>query len=115
MEQIVRQIVQLLEEGFELLFSFLRLVWTWSFGQIVSILQSNWQALPIWKIVVLAVAIVAIAYLIYQVARQLWSALEAVFKSFVSLLTAFISALPYIVIAGLVAFAGSWIIRSVNF
>lgn len=115
MEQVVRQVIQLVEEGFELLFSFLRLVWTWSFGQIVAILQSDWQSLPIWKIVALTVAIVAIAYLLYQVARQLWGALEAVFKSFVSLLTAFIGALPYIVIAGLVAFAGSWIIRTVNF
>jgi hypothetical protein len=39
----------------------------------------------------------------------------SVFKAFVALLSAFVAVLPYIVIAGLVAFGGSWIIRTVNF
>jgi hypothetical protein len=45
----------------------------------------------------------------------LWEAAVAVFGAFVALLSAFISVLPYIVAAGLIAFGGSWIIHNVNF
>ena len=39
----------------------------------------------------------------------------AVFSAFVALLSAFVSVLPYILAAGLIAFAGGWIIHNVNF
>ena len=37
------------------------------------------------------------------------------FAAFVALLSAFVSLLPYIVAAGLIAFAGGWVIHNVNF
>ncbi len=115
MTQIISQIIQFLQQGIAAVFKFLQLVWTWSFGQIVSVFQSDWQALPVWKIVVLIVVLAAIAYILYRSALVLWAAVESLFRAFVSLLLAFISVLPQIVIAGLIAFAGGWIIHSVNF
>ena len=114
MTQIINQIVQLLQQGVAAIFKFLQLVWTWSFGQIIAIFQSDWQALPVWKIVLLVLVLAAVAYLLYLAAVQLWEAAVAVFKSFVGLLSAFVMVLPYIVIAGLVSFAGAWLIRTVN-
>jgi uncharacterized membrane protein (DUF485 family) len=38
----------------------------------------------------------------------------SLFKSFIALLTAFVLVLPYVVIAGLIAFAGGWVIQSIN-
>jgi type VI protein secretion system component VasF len=115
MVQIINQIVQFLQQGIAAVFRFLQLIWTWSFGQIIAVFQSNWQSLPVWKIVLLVIVIGAIAYILYKAALVLWDAVESVFKAFVALLTAFISVLPQIVIAGLIAFAGGWIIHSVNF
>ena len=114
MVQIINQIVSLLQQGVQAIFNFLRLVWTWSFGQIVSVFDSNWQALPIWKIVLLIVVIVAIAYILYKAALELWEKVESLFKAFVGLLAAFVSILPQIVIAGLIALAGGWVIHNVN-
>ena len=91
------------------------MVWTWSFGQIIDIFQSNWQALPVWKMLILALTMGLIAYYLYTAARQIWSATEDVFKAFVSLLSAFVSVLPYIVISGLAAFGGGYIIQNINF
>jgi len=113
--QIINQIIQFLQQGVAAIFRFLQLVWTWSFGEIIAVFQSNWQALPVWKIVLLVVALAAVAYLLYKAAVQLWEAAVAVFKAFVALLSAFVMVLPYIVVAGLVAFAGGWVIRTVNF
>jgi hypothetical protein len=112
--QVINQIVQFLQQGVAAIFKFLQLIWTWSFGQIVSVFESNWQALPIWKIVVLVIVLAAVAYMLYKAALELWEAAEKVFKAFVALLSAFVSVLPYILIAGLVAFAGGWVIHNVN-
>jgi hypothetical protein len=112
--QIINQIVQLLQQGVAAIFKFLQLVWTWSFGQIVAIFQSDWQALPVWKIVVLVAVLAAVAYMLYKAAVQLWEAAVSVFRAFVALLSAFVLVLPYILVAGLVSFAGAWLIRTVN-
>ena len=114
MTQVINQIVQFLQQGVAAIFKFLQLIWTWSFGQIVAVFESNWQALPIWKIVVLVIVLAAVAYMLYKAALELWEAAEKVFKAFVALLSAFVSVLPYILIAGLVAFAGGWVIHNVN-
>ncbi|MEM7777218.1 MAG: hypothetical protein AAF732_16570 [Pseudomonadota bacterium] len=115
MEQIIRQVVRFLEQGIDAIIGFLQLIWSWSFGQIVAVFQSNWQALPAWKIAVLVLVVVAIAFTLYKAARQIWGAAEGIFKAFVALLTAFVAVLPYIIAAGVIAFAGGWIIRTVNF
>jgi hypothetical protein len=115
MTQVISQIVSFLQQGIAAIFKFLALIWTWSFGQIISVFQSNWQSLPIWKLVLLVVVLAAIAYILYRAALVLWAACERVLREFVSLLLAFVSVLPQIVIAGLIAFAGGWVIHNVNF
>ncbi len=115
MEKIIKEIVTFLTEGIAITLKFLQMVWTWSFGQIIEIFQSNWQALPVWKIVILVLTIGVISYYLYTAARQIWSATEDVFKAFVTLLSAFVSVLPYIVISGLVAFGGGYVIQNINF
>jgi hypothetical protein len=63
---------------------------------------------------VLIIVLAAVAYMLYKAALELWDAAEKVFKAFVALLSAFVSVLPYILIAGLIAFVGGWIINNVN-
>lgn len=115
MNQIIAQIVQLLQQGIAALFRFLQIIWTWSFGQIISVFQSDWQRLPIWKIAVLALTVVAIVVVLLKAARTLWDAGEKLLRAFITLISAFITVLPFILIAGLIAFAGGYVIKSVNF
>jgi len=114
-QQIINSIMQFLQQGIAAIFKFLQLVWTWSFGQIVAVFQSDWKALPVWKLVVLVIAVGAIVYILYKAAKELWEAAVAVFSAFVALLSAFVSVLPYIIAAGLIAFASGWVIHNVNF
>jgi hypothetical protein len=115
MTQIINQLVQFLQQGISAIFKFLQMVWTWSFGQIVAVFQSNWQSLPLWKLAVLALVVGGIAYVLYKAALEVWDGAEKVLKAFLGLLGVLISALPYVLIAGLIAFAGGWVIRTVNF
>lgn len=115
MQGAINQVAKFLEQGFLAIVKFLQLIWTWSFGQIVSVLQSDWQALPIWKIVILVLVIGGIAYLLYRSALDIWAAVQDVFKAFVALLGAFVTVMPFVLGAGLLAFAGGWVIQNVNF
>jgi hypothetical protein len=113
--QIIDQIVSLLRQGIEAIFRFVELVWQWSFGQMFEIFQSNWQALPIWKIVILAIVVVAIIYVLYRGFWSLWKAAEQIFRAFVDLLMVLVAVLPYVLLAGIIAAAGSYVIQHVNF
>lgn len=115
MNQIINQIVQFLQQGIAWIFNFIKLIWTWSFGQIIAIFQSDWQSLPLWKIVVLVLIVIAIVYVLYKALWELWEAAEKILKAFIGLLSVLVTILPYIIVAGLIAFGGSWIIQNVNF
>lgn len=115
MRQIIDQIVNLLQQGIAAIFKFVNLVWQWSFGQMFAIFQSNWQALPIWKIVVLAIVVIAIIYVLYRGFFQLWRAAEQIFKAFVELLMVLVAILPFVLLAGVIAAVGSYVIQHVNF
>jgi hypothetical protein len=115
LRQIIDQIVHLLQQGITAIFRFVDLVWQWSFGEMFKIFQSNWQALPVWKIAILAVVVIAIVYVLYRGFFQLWHAAEQIFKAFVDLLMVLVSVLPYVLLAGVIAAAGSYVIQHVNF
>jgi len=114
MSQAINQLVEFLQQGIAAIFRFVQLVWTWSFGQIVGVLQSDWQSLPAWKIVVLAIVIVAIVYVLYKAVISLWGAAEKVLLAFVALLGVLVAILPYVLVAGLIAAGGGWVIHNVN-
>ncbi|WP_439541857.1 hypothetical protein [Hyphomicrobium sp.] len=115
MNGIINQIVQFLQQGIAAIFRFFELIWNWSFGQMVAIFQSDWQSLPIWKIAVLAAVVIAIIYVLYKAIIQLWKAAEQILKAFIGLLSVLVTILPFILIAGLIAAAGSYVIQNVNF
>lgn len=115
MRQIIDQIINFLQQGIAAIFRFVELIWQWSFGQIISVFQSDWQSLPFWKIAILAVVVIAIVYVLYRAIIQLWKAAEQILKAFVGLLSVLVSILPYVLIAGLIAAAGGYVVQHVNF
>ena len=115
MRQIIDQVINFLQQGIAAIFRFVELIWQWSFGQIISTFQSDWQSLPLWKIAILAIVVVAIIYVLYRAAIELWSAAEQILKAFVGLLLVLVSILPYVLIAGVIAAAGGYVIQHVNF
>lgn len=114
MEQIIKQLGQILQQVIAAIIEFFGLVWTWSFGQIVTVLKSDWQSLPVWKIIVLAIVVAAIGFVLYKAVIQLWKAAEQILKAFIALLGVLVSILPYVVIAGVIAAAGGYVIQKVT-
>lgn len=114
MNQIIDAIANFLKLGIDTIVKFIELVWGWSFGKIIVIFQSDWQNLPVWKILLLAVVAVVIAYVLYKVVLQIWAGIVQVFNAFVSLLRDFVNVLPHVLIAGLIAAGGGYVIQNIS-
>jgi hypothetical protein len=114
MKQIFDQFLQFLQQGIAAIFRFVQLVWTWSIDQIAKITQAPWDNWPLWKQVLLVVIIVAVAYFLFIAARQLWFAGVHVLAAFASFLGAVVVTLPSILLAGVIALAGLWMMNNLN-
>ena len=114
MKQIFDQFLQFLQQGIAAIFRFVQLIWTWSADQITKMMQAPWESWPIWKQILLILVIAAVAYALFIAARQLWVAGVRVLAAFVSFLGALVYTLPTILIAGVMALAGLWVINNLN-
>jgi len=114
MKQIFDQFLQFLQQGVAAIFRFVHLVWTWSLDQITRMTQAPWHNWPLWKQVMLVIVIAAVAYVLFLAAKQLWVAAVQVLASFASFLGELVVTLPLILIAGVLALAGLWVINNLN-
>ena len=115
MNKAIQQFAHLLQQAFETIFGIILYVWNWSFGQIIAIFHSNWQSLPVWKLIILAIVIIAIAFMLYKSVVRLWKAAGDIIQAFIALVVVLVNLLPYVAIAGLVAAAGGYVIMNVHF
>jgi hypothetical protein len=76
--------------------------------------QLPFNGLPLWKQVLFAVVVAALAYFLYKIAKDLLKAVQSVLGAIVGLISALIAMLPQIVWAGLIAFGGAWVITNLN-
>jgi hypothetical protein len=114
MKQIFDQFLHFLQQGIAAIFRFVELVWNWSSDQITKLTQEPWQNWPLWKQVLLVIVIAAVAYALFIAARHLWAAAVHLLAAFARFLTALVATLPAVLIAGVVALAGLWVMNNLN-
>ena len=114
MKQIFDQFLQFLQQGIAAILRFVQLVWTWSIDQIDKMTQVSWDHWPLWKQILLAIMVAAVIYALFIAARQLWVAGVRVLAAFAGFIGAVILTLPTILIAGVIALAGLWVINNVT-
>jgi hypothetical protein len=114
MKQIFDEFLHFLQQGIAAIFRFVELVWHWSIDQITKMMQVPWQNWPLWKQVLLAIVIAAVAYALFIAARQLWAAAVHLLTAFASFLAALVVTLPTILVAGLVALSGLWVMNNLK-
>src|SRR5262245_50334316 len=88
----------------------LQFLWTWSFGRVVTIFQVPFNTLPLWKQLLFVAVILAHANVSFKVVKTLGTATQSFIGATVGLISALLSLLPQIVLAGLIAFGGTWAI-----
>ena len=114
MKQIFDQFLQRLQRGIAEIFRFVHVVWTWSSDQITKITQVPWENWPLWKQILLVIVVAAVAYALFIAAKELWEAAVRVLSAFAAFLAALVVTLPTILIAGVIAVGGLWVINNLN-
>lgn len=112
--QFLNQLLGFLQQGIAAVFRFIRSIWSWSEAQIRSVPWENLGALDIWKILVLIVVAGLIIYLLYKSLKELLEAGQKALAAFATLLSVFIQTLVPVLLAGIVAAVGAWVINNVN-
>jgi len=112
MQQMFNQLLQFLQQGIAAIIRFVQLIWSWSTGQIVKVFTAPWQNWPLWKQLVLILIAGVIVYVLYKAIKELWETGERALGAFTSLLGAFVKTLPRILIAGLIALGGIWLLNN---
>lgn len=112
MKQVSDPFLQYLQQGIAEALRFIQLIWTWSSDQIIKVTQTPWEHWPLWKQILLFIVVAAVAYALLIAAMQLWAAAANVLSAFATFIGTVIVTLPTILIAGIIALAGMWVINN---
>jgi H+/Cl- antiporter ClcA len=114
MHQPANQLLNTIQQAVATVFRLIQYIWTWSIDQIMRVAQSPWQSWPLWKQIVLALIIAAVAWALFQVVTQLWEVGERIISAFLALLGVLVRTLPAIAIAGAIALGGTWLLNNMD-
>jgi len=108
------QLLQFLHQGIAAIFRFVQMIWTWSVDQIATLLAVPWQQWPFWKQVLLVVVLVGVIWALYKSAKELFDAGQRILGAFATLLGVLVHTLPSVVLAGLIALGGVWVMNHLD-
>ena len=114
MKQVFDQLLRFLHDGISAIFHFVELIWTWSVDQITRLASVPWQQWPLWKEFLLLLILAAVVWALYRVARELFLAGAAILAAFADLLGVLVRTLPHVMLAGVIALGGVWIINHLD-
>lgn|SRR5262245_53980059 len=104
------QVGQIAQQLASVIWRVLTFIWDWSFGAVAGMFSRGFPS-ELWKQIIYVVVIVALAYFIYKLARDLLKAVQSILSAIVGLISALIGMLPQVVLVGLIAFGGAWIVQ----
>jgi hypothetical protein len=114
MQHAFNQLLQFLQQGISAIFHFVQMIWTWSVGQISTLLAVPWQQWPLWKQILLVLLLAAVVWVLYRAAIELFAAGERILLAFARLLIVLVRTLPSVVFAGLIALGGVWLMNHLD-
>jgi hypothetical protein len=114
MQQVFNQLLQFLQQGISAIFRFVQMIWTWTVGQIGALAQVPWQDWPLWKQILLVAVVGGVLWALYKVAKELLEAGERILSGFAALLGVLVRTLPSVLLAGLIALSGVWVLNNVD-
>jgi hypothetical protein len=114
MHQVLSQLLHFLQQGIAAIFRFVELIWNWSVDQITKLLAVPWQDWPWWKVLLLILVAAGVIWSLFKAARELWEAGASILAAFASLLAVLVHTLPSVLLAGVIALGGVWVINHLD-
>jgi len=114
MHQILSQILHFLQQGIAAIFRFIELIWAWSVDQVTKLVAVPWHDWPILKVILLVIVVAAVVWALWRVAWELWIGAERILSAFATLLVVFVHTLPRVLLAGVIALGGLWLMNHLD-
>jgi hypothetical protein len=95
-------------------FASVELIRTWSVDQISRLTTVPWQQWPLWKQFLLVLILVGVIWALYRAGRELLEAGAAILAAFADLLGVLVRTLPHVMLAGIIALGGVWLINHLD-
>ena len=114
MQHAFDQLLHFLQQGISAIFHFVQMIWSWSVGQISALLAVPWQQWPLWKQILLVLVLIGVISALYRAAIELFAAGERILVALARLLSVLVRTLPSIVLAGLIALGGAWLMNHLD-
>jgi hypothetical protein len=107
--------IDFVRQGISAIFRFVAAVWMWAAEQLGKLLLMPWQDWPIWRVILLALMIYGLGWYLWKSLKELWTAGKNTLNALAAMLAVLIKTLPQIVLAGLIALAGVWVLTALDF
>jgi hypothetical protein len=114
MHEILNAILRFLQQGIAAIFRFIELVWTWTVDQVTKLATVPWADWPVLKVILLVIVVAAVIWALFRVFWQLWIGAERVLAAFATLLVVFVHTLPRVLLAGVIALGGLWLMNHLD-
>jgi hypothetical protein len=115
MQQFFNLFIDFVRQGVGAIFRFVQAIWMWAVDQVGRLLQQPFQDWHPWKLVVLTVIAFGVGWYLYKAIWELWDAWQKILAALATLIGVLIKTLPQVLIAGLIALAGVWVLSAINF
>src|SRR5438445_12762890 len=73
-----------------------------------------WQEWPLWKQFLLVLILVGVVWALYRAGRELLEAGAAILSAFAHLLGVLVRTLPHVMLAGIIALGGAWLVNHLD-
>jgi hypothetical protein len=73
-----------------------------------------WQQWPLWKQFLLVLILVGVIWALYRAGRELLEAGAAILSAFAHLLGVLVRTLPHVMLAGIIALGGAWLVNHLD-
>jgi hypothetical protein len=113
MNQTVDELFQLILQGVAWLLRTVEALWVWSWAQIATVLNMQWDTLPAWKLAVGIAALGALAVIMLLVLKQGLVALGQIAASLWTMSVTAFTFLAFLVVAGAMSRGFQWVVASV--
>lgn len=114
MKQVFDQLLKFLHEGISAIFRFVEIIWAWSVDQISKLVAVPWQEWPLWKQLLLVLILAGVIWALYRAGRELLEAGAAILSAFAHLLGVLVRTLPHVMLAGIIALGGVWVVNHLD-
>jgi hypothetical protein len=114
MQQFFNVFIEFVRQAVGAIFRFVAAVWSWAAEQMARLLSMPWHDWPIWRVVLLAFLIYGLCWYLYRSLTELWDAWKKTLAALATMTGVLIKTLPQIVLAGLIALAGVWVLANLD-